>query len=692
MFYYHLEIKINMKTPLLSHSAAAALIFCWMAGAVHAQSITLTGDTMPSGDLGASYQGTTILVGNTGMGTLDVLNGGRLFHSEAGILGAAAGASGNATLSGGSIWGPSQLIVGQNGTGVVNINSGSSVNPVDLYIGMENGSTGTVIADGIGTKIELPPHSESGMVIANNQGAGTLRILNGARLVSRNSMHTATGTPGSNASIHIDGPNSTIQVMNECNLGMTGISTIEITNGGLLYCRLTQMGFGSISLTGTESKLQVLTNSLSIGTAQPQSNATLTIGEGSSVQVDGGIRLPSVSGNINATGVGTLNIDGSAKPGTLQAGIFFGENGLGVLNFNHTNATGDYHFFASMAGRGTVNVTAEGMTTLGNRYAYSGNTNIHAGVLRAGVERSLSGNSDFAVAGSGTLDTNTFSATVNSLANAGTVTMLAGGTSSTLTVLGNYIGNGGVMAMNTVLGTDNSATQTLVVNGDTSGTTTLSINNMGGIGAPTSGNGILVVEVAGASNGVFSLPAPGYLDVGEWRYFLAKVGNHWYLQTRSRESVSAPEASVTCTPTELLDSDNQVATCTVTLSAPLDSDLPINLNLPAKSPRYTSTCASPLIIAANTTTASCSITAVANITPNDGDVTAQLSVAPPSVTDAYVASGVTAQIVIKDATAQRPNGKRPAIPTLSSFGLVAMALLLGVIGLSRSRKSRSKQS
>jgi len=692
MFYYHLEIKINMKTPLLSHSAAAALIFCWLAGAVHAQSITLTGDSMPSGNLGASYQGTTILVGNTGMGTLDILDGGSLFHSEPGILGAAAGALGTASVSGESVWGSRQLVVGQNGTGALNVNSGSQIRGSNIYIGMEAGSVGTVTLDGIGSYMELNPDVENGLWVANNQGTGTLKLLNGARLLARNSIHTATGTAGSNAFIQIDGANSSIQVSNECNFGITGISKIEITNGGRLNCRLTQMGFGSISLSGTDSRLNVLTNSLSIGTTEPQSNATLTIGEGSSVLVHGGIRLPSVSGNINATSVGTLNIDGSAKPGTLQAGIFFGENGLGVLNFNHTNATGDYHFFASMAGRGTVNVTAEGMTTLGNRYAYSGNTNIHAGVLRAGVERSLSGNSDFAVAGSGTLDTNTFSATVNSLANAGTVTMLAGGTSSTLTVLGNYIGNGGVMAMNTVLGTDDSATQTLVVNGDTSGTTTLSINNMGGIGAPTSGSGILVVEVAGASNGVFSLPAPGYLDVGEWRYFLAKVGNHWYLQTRSRESVSAPEASVSCTPTELLDSDNQVATCTVTLSAPLDSDLPINLNLPAKSPRYTSTCASPLIIAANTTTASCSITAVANITPNDGDVTAQLSVAPPSVTDAYVASGVAAQIVIKDATTQRPNGKRPAIPTLSSFGLVAMALLLGVIGLSRSRKPRSKQN
>lgn len=692
MFYYHLEIKINMKTPLLSPNAAAALVFCWMAGAVHAQSITLTGDTTPSGNLGAEYAGTTILVGNTGMGRLDILDGGRLFHSEPGILGAAAGATGTATVSGESVWGSRQLVVGQNGTGTLNVNSASQIRGNDIYIGMEAGSVGTLTLDGIGSYMELNPDIQYGLWVANNQGTGTLKLLNGAWVLARNSMYTAVGTPGSNALVQIDGAKSTLQVVSECHLGMTGISTIEITNGGLLDCRLTQMGFGSISLSGTDSRLNVLTNSLSIGTAAPQSNATLTIGDGSSALVHGGIYLPSVSGDSNATSVGTINIEGSANPGTLDAAIFFGENGLGVVNLNHTNATGDYRFSVPMTGHGTVNVTSGGITTLRNHYAYSGNTNIHAGVLRAGLEGSLSGNSDFVVAGSGTLDTNTFDAEVNSLTNAGTVTMLDGGTSSTLTVLGNYIGSGGVIAMNTVLGTDDSASQALVVNGDTSGTTTLNIHNAGGVGAPTSGDGILVVDVAGASNGVFSLPAPGYLDVGTVRYFLTKTGNHWYLQTRSREGVPAPQASVTCTPTELLDSDHQVATCTVTLSAPLDTDLPINLNLPDESPRYTSTCASPLVIAANTTAASCSITAVANITPNDGDVTAQLSVAPPSVTGAYVVSGAPAQIVIKDATTQRPNGKRPAIPTLSSFGLVAMALMLGVIGLGRSRKLRSKQS
>ncbi|WP_027011150.1 hypothetical protein, partial [Comamonas sp. B-9] len=64
-----------------------------------------------------------------------------------------------------------------------------------------------------------------------------------------------------------------------------------------------------------------------------------------------------------------------------------------------------------------------------------------------------------------------------------------------------------------------------------------------------------------------------------------------------------------CTPAELSDTANQVATCTVTLTAAPTADLPINLVLPAANPRFTTTCASPLVVAANATQASCTITA-----------------------------------------------------------------------------------
>lgn len=243
--------------------------------------------------------------------------------------------------------------------------------------------------------------------------------------------------------------------------------------------------------------------------------------------------------------------------------------------------------------------------------------------------------------------------------------------------------------MNTALGDSNSPTQRLVINGGTSGVTTLNITNLGGLGAPTTGNGILVVEVAGASNGVFSLPAPGYLEAGGFRYDLVKIGNNWYLGNNERTEAASVEASVACTPSQLGGSAGLVATCTVSLNAAQGVDMPINLNLPATSPRYSSTCASPLVIAANATQASCTITAVA--ATNESDVMAELSIAPPSVADAYAVGGVPAQVQILGNGTPRPGAGAHPVPTLGTVGLVAMASLMGLLGLRRSRKHNGRQ-
>ncbi|WP_337274595.1 autotransporter outer membrane beta-barrel domain-containing protein, partial [Serratia sp. MMO-28] len=69
---------------------------------------------------------------------------------------------------------------------------------------------------------------------------------------------------------------------------------------------------------------------------------------------------------------------------------------------------------------------------------------------------------------------------------------------------GNYVGNGGNVALNTVLAGDDAATDRLVVTGDTSGSSTVSVSNIGGDGAKNI-NGIQVINVGGNSAGTFTL-------------------------------------------------------------------------------------------------------------------------------------------------------------------------------------------
>lgn len=120
------------------------------------------------------------------------------------------------------------------------------------------------------------------------------------------------------------------------------------------------------------------------------------------------------------------------------------------------------------------------------------------------------------------------------LGNLGQVALANSHAGDVLTVTGNYAG-GGSLALDVVLGDSSSAADRLVVQGNTDATpTTLAISNLAGAGAATSGNGILLVQVAGSSAAnAFALPAPGYIDVGGFRYQLALVGSNWYLQAKA---------------------------------------------------------------------------------------------------------------------------------------------------------------
>lgn len=122
--------------------------------------------------------------------------------------------------------------------------------------------------------------------------------------------------------------------------------------------------------------------------------------------------------------------------------------------------------------------------------------------------------------------------TVGSLNNSGEIKLAGSTAGNTLTVNGNYVGDNGLLALNTVLGNDRSLTDKLIVKGDTSGSTRLKVNNLGGRGDITH-KGIEVVQVEGVSAGHFTLA--GRAVAGAYDYFLnkglAKDGN-WYLQSQ----------------------------------------------------------------------------------------------------------------------------------------------------------------
>ena len=275
-----------------------------------------------------------------------------------------------------------------------------------------------------------------------------------------------------------------------------------------------------------------------------------------------------------------------------------------------------------------------------------------------------------------------------SVANDGTITLADASPAADdrLTFTGNFTGAGSnLVVLDTVLGDSSSASDLLEINGNTTGVSTLRIVNANGLGAATTGDGILVIKVDGASNGVFALEG-GSITAGHFSYTLHQVGNSWYLQSL----LLAPSISVACNPVELFDSANQVSSCTLTLTHPAPAQgLSVNLNLPAANPRYSTTCTHPILVSAGALSATCTIVATPNTVANDGEATAELSIAPATVAGAYEVSGAPAQVRIKDD--DKPSTASPApVPTMGANSLLLLSLGLGGVGILFARGQRSK--
>jgi hypothetical protein len=187
-----------------------------------------------------------------------------------------------------------------------------------------------------------------------------------------------------------------------------------------------------------------------------------------------------------------------------------------------------------------VDFTVEDITATGDIIADAGsvlNNALISGSIITGIEKNthttidtssrwiMNGNSD-----------------IHSLALAGTAAFDPAGGYKTLTTK-DYVGNDGVLMVNTYLDIDGSPSDRLIINGGSAtGTTKIRVNNTGGPGAPTTGNGILVVQ---AINGATIDPGAFVLDtdlrgIGGHDYALhygsvdTSGPNNWYLRSTAR--------------------------------------------------------------------------------------------------------------------------------------------------------------
>jgi len=582
---------------ILGMSLVVALVTLSPASA----QVSIIGDSSPSDP--ALVDGSVDLnIGQSAAGSLTILNGSTL-TSNAGYIGYDPGGVGVVTVSGddglgnASTWSLQQrLTVGEGGTGTLNVTQGGRVTTVGrISVGsweagtVELSSGATVSSDdaiiGVNAYGEALLTSSASWTVTNQFtvglfSQGDLRIEDGASLTSNQGYVGAN--VGGDGSVTVTGAGSRWDITSfNLNLGNygTGVMTIEdgarlFVNDGVSLGISDVTASGTLNVLGTPGARGVLeTRGFrgGIGTANVtvdggivraiRDNANffsnygaqqITLGVGGGIIDTNGYDIgiaPEMTGagGLTKDGLGTLTLTGTntyggdttITAGTLQLGnggasgsIIGNVANSGILAFNRSDAV---TFGGTITGTGGVRQVGPGQTRLtADNSGLTGVSGVYDGILS--VNGILGGAME--VRGG----------RLQGIGQVGTTTNFSGGTIApgnsigTLTVAGNYAGNGGVLEVETVLGDDSSATDLLVVTGDTSGSTNVRVINLGGVGAQTN-EGIKIIDVGGVSAGDFTLlgsytfeGAPAVV-AGAYAYRLYQGGvsapadGNWYLRS-----------------------------------------------------------------------------------------------------------------------------------------------------------------
>ncbi|MBS7440986.1 autotransporter outer membrane beta-barrel domain-containing protein [Enterobacter sp. 120016] len=309
-----------------------------------------------------------------------------------------------------------------------------------------------------------------------------------------------------------------------------GTGFVNITNGGKLN------SFGSIGNAGGKGYVNISGEDsewnagvISIGDTEG-SIGMLTISDGATVNAK----------NINTgDGVSQITIGGigeAVSPGFLNVeNIHLGSNNSSVI-FNHTKD--DYDVHTNIAGEGNI-ILKNGVTDFYGLNTISGITDIDNATFRAQNENVTSAYSEHHLEKTGILDLNGYNQETGEFYNAGTVYFNQRGekAGTKLTVNGDYHGDGGTLVFNSVLGGDNSVTDSLYVIGGMSGNTNVKVNNLGGKGSQTV-EGIKLITVDGEIAEGAGFQQAGRIVAGAYDYQLVQGdegGNshNWYLTSNT---------------------------------------------------------------------------------------------------------------------------------------------------------------
>ncbi|WP_158554694.1 autotransporter family protein [Methylovirgula sp. 4M-Z18] len=524
--------SISGSSPLTAEVQAGTLVLSGAAG----NNTSFTGTMLvdQGGILQASSQNLPPVITDNGQvqftqttnGTYSGLisGAGSVMKLDSGTLVLAPSAAGGNTYSGGTYINQGAVAVGSDAalgaaTGPITFNGGtlqflssfnlSSSRAITLNAA-NNGFAGggTIDTNGVQTTVAQGMAGAGGLTVADSSGTGTGKL-------------TLTG-----ANTYAGGTTIAAGTLQLGNGGTSGSIVGNVTNNGILTFNRSD----TVTFPGTISGAGAV-NQIGAGTTVLTGANTYT----------GGTTIAA----------GTLQLGNGGTSGSIVGGV----TNNSALTFDRSDTL---TFPGTISGTGAVNQIGTGTMVLAGANTYTGATTVSAGTLQAGTSGAFSPGSNFTVDSGGTLDANGINQTAAGLTNAGLVATNLRGNSvgTTLTVAGNYVGQGGTLRLNTYLGTDGSPSDKLVLKGGAaSGTTYLDVRNVNGPGALTFANGIQVVQAlngATTTATAFALARPALSGAYQYKLFFGGVGadannQSWYL--RDQMPVTPPGTSPTASST-----------------------------------------------------------------------------------------------------------------------------------------------
>jgi autotransporter-associated beta strand protein len=450
------------------------------------------------------------------------------------------------------------------GTGAVTVNSGTTTftggATANTYTGLTTVNGGTLnlsknanvtaIAGNLTINGGTVNETASGQIASTSTLAvngGTFALTGG----SSNTLNTVNTAAGSTISLS-SGSTLTINT--------AGNSTI---NGGITGAgALNTQGTGSVALgsnntySGGSTLASVVTamNGGSLGTG------AVTINSGGNLQVQSGITLANnftlnsagttandgaiqnVAGNNAISGTvalaGNSRIQSDSGTLALSGGVNLGANTLNVGGSGNTSVAG------VVSGTGGLSKDGAGLLTLSAANTYSGATAINAGTLAVGATNALSSSTAVTIGSGATLNLNTYTDTVGSIAGSGTLnlgsgTLIAGADNTSTTFAGTFVNgvagtfektgtgtltfgtgmnyssgslvlNGGTLNLGGSTSTFSSLTVTANSTLDFSGTSILNLNSL----AVNAGVTLTITNWADTVDYFYSLTNPGSTNLG----------------------------------------------------------------------------------------------------------------------------------------------------------------------------------